>query len=101
LDELAGRDQLGRRLQGEEQRRHPEGDERDGEDPARRAERVHLGEAHRGQGDDRHVQRVQQAPALEQAVAGHPVGDGHHQQHQRQPEAGQQPQTGRPEEPVT
>jgi hypothetical protein len=46
----------------------PGRDERDGKDLPLGIERLDLVEADRGQGDDGHIQGVQQAPALDQLV---------------------------------
>src|SRR5438309_1875607 len=61
-------------------------DQHRGEDAARRSQRVDLGEAHRRDGDDRHVEGVEQAPTLDQEVAGGAEDDDDREQDGGQPE---------------
>ena len=60
LDELAER---------EPERTYPGEDQDDREQPAPGTHRVDLGESHRADRDDRHVQRVEYRPALDEQVA--------------------------------
>jgi hypothetical protein len=68
----------------------PGQDERDGKGLPLGIQRLDFAEAD-GQGDDRHIQRVQQAPAGNHPVADHAVDRHAHQQQQREAEPDQQP----------
>jgi len=89
--QLPGHHQLGHHAKTHKQRHHAGEDERDGEDLPLGVERLDFVEADRGQGDDGHVQGIQQAPALKDSVADYAVAGDRYQQQQRQAEPDKDP----------
>jgi hypothetical protein len=91
LPELSLDDERRHRRGEVDQDAHPEDEQDHGEDPAGRVvvERDDLPVAHRGQGDDGHVQRVEDAVLAlrDDGVAGHPDREDD----QRRRRGGQQP----------